>query len=484
MRGKAAVEETARMQTVSRPTRTIPNPPDWHSRSAGPFAPLRMAVTSLRRTFGMLTAISLGMLVAIALICTVPLYTNLISEVHLHQTLIAQTPADLDIEVSAHKTTIQPGSAEAIEDQSNSLARRWIGDFAARSTSFLLASDPMNLTQVNGVDQAPRRGFTPTLPDDSQVEVYGFDLSQSGPHMRLFAGRLPQDTSADGIPEVLITNRMPHVNLGDTLTLQAFGAPDQNVRVRVVGIWYPKDATEAFWNGHSFDTRFSNRRPPEPPVFPIIFSTDTFISSLNFTLQRGEPPIGMVVFDIYLTDPNRITADRMTTILSNVKTFHAQISGNLSGRNGVFSIGFRTSLETILTGVQGELALVGIIVQAALSARQRLRQFAILRTLGTSGGQLLRMLLCEQLIVYGFGLLGGALLGIVLSTATLPFLQFSSSLTSPDQAGVPPYVLIFNLVGVALFYGALLLAFVAALLVAGQVAATVGLGKTLRLGED
>jgi ABC-type antimicrobial peptide transport system permease subunit len=130
------------------------------------------------------------------------------------------------------------------------------------------------------------------------------------------------------------------------------------------------------------------------------------------------------------------------------------------------------------------LAVVGGIVQSALSARHRLREFAILRTLGTSTGQLLRMLLGEQLIVYVFGLIGGTLLGVVLSTATLPFLQFSDALTNPDQAGVPPYALVFNPSGTAIFYAVLVGAFVVALLLAAQMAARVGLGKTLRLGED
>jgi hypothetical protein len=94
------------------------------------------------------------------------------------------------------------------------------------------------------------------------------------------------------------------------------------------------------------------------------------------------------------------------------------------------------------------------------------------------------MLLSEQTIVYFFGLLGGTALGLALSTATLPYLQFSSSISDPDQAGIPSYFFVFNTPGATLFYGALALAFVFSLLLAARVAATVGLGRTLRLGED
>jgi predicted lysophospholipase L1 biosynthesis ABC-type transport system permease subunit len=146
-----------------------------------------------------------------------------------------------------------------------------------------------------------------------------------------------------------------------------------------------------------------------------------------------------------------------------------------AGMTGLLLIGALTAAA---------LAILGAIAQSALTARQRTQQFAILRTLGMSGGQLVRMLLSEQTIVYCFGLLGGTALGLALSSATLPYLQFSSSITNPDQANIPAYLFVFNAPGAALFYGALAVAFLLSLLLAARVAATVGLGKTLRLGED
>jgi predicted lysophospholipase L1 biosynthesis ABC-type transport system permease subunit len=146
-----------------------------------------------------------------------------------------------------------------------------------------------------------------------------------------------------------------------------------------------------------------------------------------------------------------------------------------SGMTGLLLVGAATAAA---------LAVIGALAQSALTARQRTRQFAILRTLGMSGGQLMRMLLGEQVIVYLFGLLGGTALGLALSSATLPYLQFSSSLADADQAGVPAYLFVFNTPGAILFYSALALAFLLSLLLAARVAATVGLGRTLRLGED
>ncbi len=130
------------------------------------------------------------------------------------------------------------------------------------------------------------------------------------------------------------------------------------------------------------------------------------------------------------------------------------------------------------------LALVGTIVQAALAAGQRTVQFAILRTLGMSTPQLLRMLLAEQAIVFVFGLLGGTVLGIFLAQLTLPFLQVSTASAGSGQVGIPPYMLVFNPQGSAIFYAVLLVAFVLGPLLMTRLAAAVGLGKTLRIGED
>ena len=130
------------------------------------------------------------------------------------------------------------------------------------------------------------------------------------------------------------------------------------------------------------------------------------------------------------------------------------------------------------------LAVLGSLVQAVMSARQRTTQFAIFRTLGMAGRQLTGLLLGEQTVVYLFGLLGGTALGLILTTATWPFLQFSDSGLDPAKIGVPSYVLRINWQQVGIFYGALLLAFVLALVITARYAATIGLGKALRLGED
>ncbi len=231
------------------------------------------------------------------------------------------------------------------------------------------------------------------------------------------------------------------------------------------------------------------------------------------TLYSAKAPGGFLVANLYdcvgaiqaanaaatsQAGPNeywlKTSADgRQQTAISNALTSHAAawnidhvvdrraleatIGSNpiQAGMRGLLLVGALTA---------GALAVLGAIVQSALAARQRGVQFAVLRTLGMTARQLAWLLLGEQLLVYLFGLLGGTALGVVLATATLPFLQFGDSTIDPTTLGVPPYVLVVNPSGLAWFYLLLAAAFAVALVIGARYAAHVGLGKTLRLGED
>ncbi len=153
----------------------------------------------------------------------------------------------------------------------------------------------------------------------------------------------------------------------------------------------------------------------------------------------------------------------------------AQANPTSGGMRGLLLIGAITAAL---------LAVLGSLVQAVMAARQRTTQFAIFRTLGMASRQLTGLLLGEQTVVYLFGLIGGTILGLILTTATWPFLTFSDSAVDPTTVGVPAYVLRVNWQEVGIFYGALLVAFLLALAIAARYAATIGLGKALRLGED
>jgi hypothetical protein len=68
--------------------------------------------------------------------------------------------------------------------------------------------------------------------------------------------------------------------------------------------------------------------------------------------------------------------------------------------------------------------------------------------------------------------------------ASLPFLGFNTSTYQPPVLGVPSSQLAVNLQGSLVFLVALCAIFIVALLIAGLVARSTGLGRALRVGED
>ncbi|GCE47403.1 FtsX-like permease family protein [Thermosporothrix hazakensis] len=80
------------------------------------------------------------------------------------------------------------------------------------------------------------------------------------------------------------------------------------------------------------------------------------------------------------------------------------------------------SLLSLGTLVMLLLAFLGNVQAAQQQARSRMTHFALLRALGTAPGQLLRVLLWEQGILYSIGVLLGLVVGLFLAFTTLPYL--------------------------------------------------------------
>ncbi|HYL42244.1 MAG TPA: FtsX-like permease family protein [Ktedonobacteraceae bacterium] len=140
------------------------------------------------------------------------------------------------------------------------------------------------------------------------------------------------------------------------------------------------------------------------------------------------------------------------------------------------------------------LAMVGNLIASWLSARHRLTNFAILRALGASPGQVVSTLSWEQGIIYAAALGLGILFGLIFSVLVIPGLVFTSVAPSGVTSGissstfygiqsVPPIQIILpGSLGIAL---ALLLALcILALIMMVQIVSRTSISQALRLNED
>jgi ABC-type antimicrobial peptide transport system permease subunit len=76
-------------------------------------------------------------------------------------------------------------------------------------------------------------------------------------------------------------------------------------------------------------------------------------------------------------------------------------------------------------------AVIAFVVNAAVTAGERTREFAVLRALGVHPRQVAGMLAIEQAYLVVLGLLGGTLLGLVVARLVVPHVVLSVQAAQP-----------------------------------------------------
>jgi hypothetical protein len=125
-------------------------------------------------------------------------------------------------------------------------------------------------------------------------------------------------------------------------------------------------------------------------------------------------------------------------------------------------------------------AAIGFAVSSAVSARERLTEFALLRALGLSTRQLTSWLSLENGLLIAFSLIAGTALGLVLAYFILPLV----SLTQAATQTIPEINVVVPWRSVLILEGTSLAALVIVVVVLATLLRRIGLGSSLRLGEE
>jgi putative ABC transport system permease protein len=150
---------------------------------------------------------------------------------------------------------------------------------------------------------------------------------------------------------------------------------------------------------------------------------------------------------------------------------------------GMLTLG---ALATVL------LALVGNLIASWLNARSRLINFVVLRALGSAPGQIARVLIWEQGIIYATAIGLGIVFGAILVLSVVPALVFvgapgNGAAISSGEFYTIQHVLPVQIVLPAslwLIVAALVVISAAALWMMARVVSKPSLSQTLRLSED
>lgn len=141
------------------------------------------------------------------------------------------------------------------------------------------------------------------------------------------------------------------------------------------------------------------------------------------------------------------------------------------GTNGILTVGFVVSLL---------LCAVGFLIYWILSIRSRSLQFGIYRAMGMSMGEVLTMLICEQVFITGTSVGAGLLVGALTSKFFIPLIQIAYN----AQNGVLPLEVISNSNDTArllIMVGSMILV---CMVILGWLISRMKIDQALKLGED
>lgn len=143
----------------------------------------------------------------------------------------------------------------------------------------------------------------------------------------------------------------------------------------------------------------------------------------------------------------------------------------LQGTNGALTMGF---VITML------ISAIGFLIYWILSIRNRALQFGIFRAMGLSMRNIISMLICEQLLISGTGIIAGILIGGLTCDLFLPLIQITYSI---EELSLPfkvfaygdDYLKLYSIVSIMLLSGIAIL---------GILVSKINIGQAIKLGED
>jgi putative ABC transport system permease protein len=222
---------------------------------------------------------------------------------------------------------------------------------------------------------------------------------------------------ADGLGEVVIdvgTAKRQHLHVGDSVGIVATGALH---RYRIVGLarWGSVDSLGAATMA-AFDLRTAQR----------IFHKQGEIDTVSFAAKNR-------------VDPARARAAVATALAGTATTVRTAKDADPFDFKGL--LGFVTFIKVFLLGFAGVALFVGAFIifnTFSITVAQRAREFALLRTIGASRGQVLCSVLLESFVTGLVATAAGAAIGIGIA-------ELLSAALRMVQIDLPQAGLVFSL---------------------------------------
>ncbi len=374
--------------------------------------PVQLSLWRLERTWRLLLAVGAGILITIVLICTVPIYGNLVLNVSLQQQLSALAPQDRNVETTMDLSPLSTLFVQDTLSVSDTYASQYLHQFARTDSWYFAVTNSYAPVAVNGQRLSIRQ--QPTL-DTVTLQPYILDNQQALPHLQILSGHLLQATSPYQNPQIMVT---PQLGLkpGDTITISYVGPNKEpkSVTMAVAGVWSPKNPNDPYWNGNSGLFEPASSCGHCSVMTPIFFDLDTFLT--DFGMNPGTlPPVpfdGATLHYIAYTDPAQVTTANLADIQSGIQAFKTLLPTAVAATN----LSVYTQLNSFLASFQQQLsiftqplyivdalvvglALLFVIAMASLLIEDQSGDIATLKSRGAGLMQLLLSYVLQGLVM-------------------------------------------------------------------------------------
>ena len=388
-----------------------------------------LAARRLLSNFGLMVGTAIGLIVAVALAMTIPLYADGVNYRLLRKALSEQEQgrkrppfAFMFRYVGAWHGAVEWKDYEAVDQFFAGECRSLIGlpvELAvrhAKTDNFRLY--PLGATSYEDPKQA------------LDWVALGF-VSDFADHVKMSEGVFPSGVSSEGQPlEVALAEEKANelgVQVGESFMLlsSATGEDKQlQVPVKVVGIWRPTDEEEAFWfyAPNAFDTL-------------LLTSEETFVQRV---VPLAKKPVYLGLWYLVF-DGRGVHTEDVPGFLGRVvvaRTIATQLLPNtsldVSPVDAMLSYTAAARLLTILLYVFAipiiGLILYFIVLTSSLVVQRQRNEIAVLRSRGTSTTQIIGLYLLEGLILALVAIALGPFLGQAVAQVmgkAYSFLQFA-----------------------------------------------------------
>jgi hypothetical protein len=365
-----------------------------------------------RRHWQTLLTLSLGVILATALLSSGPLLADTVVEMGLHLTFQSASVTEANLRL-ATTAQVDPVGSQALDGEVQALLRSGLGAHLDRVT--WSAQSPWAVPWMDG-----------ERARDQRINLRAYQGVRD--RLEYVAGEWPAEASGEpGVIRAVISDAIARslaLRVGDRLPLSLKpGSAQPDAWLEVAGVVRPQDPLDAYWFGE-FSPLAVQSTERWSAQYGAIVPEDAFYPTVSSLFPGEEVDLAWHA----LLKHNAFSAADIEPFQAQLAALHAKLDTlrpRVTLDTGVPDIlaRFQTQLASIriplyiLIAEVMLLALYFVTMVAALSMHQVEREFAILRSRGTSGWQAARIQVVEALIIGAVAFLSGPWLGAGLVRA-------------------------------------------------------------------